>query len=396
MPRVNSLIVTLALLILAAACGNADTPVPTATVGLITTPTPTEDDSTKQIEVVLTKARQAMSEAQSYRFIADLSIQTDTSVRKTLFTAEWTGPDRYRMRVEELGEGTGNVQEAISVGGRVLVSDSDHENGAWTEPRSELYGISPRRITIPDLDDTVLLDDEEIDGLAVYHVTGALMSKVAQGAPVPVTTYALFISKETMLLRRMVIETDFSELAKSAPSGDPYVPTSQLITYNFHGYNEPVTIELPTASVDLIPTPTPTPTPQPRPTVTNGATGALPCGSFEDTPDSSWEYHLRLKNSTGVDFDCLTLSLEGNRKDFVDFKDGQITEYQPARFAFEYCVSVIGYVNGEKYSTFFIECLGYPALPPGIHTYELTLTGETNIAGDKDILVTATENTSPP
>ncbi len=150
----------------------------------------------------------------------------------------------------------------------------------------------------------------------------------------------------------------------------------------------------PTATVDLIPTSTPTP--QPRPTATNGASGPIPCGSFEDTPDPGWEYHLRLKNSTGVDFDCLTLSLEGNRTDFIDFKDGQITEYQQAISAFEFCVSVIGYVNGERYSAFTLNCLGYPGLPPGFHTYELTLTGETNIIGDKDILVTTTENTSSP
>jgi len=49
MTRVISLVAPLAFLILAAACGNADTPAPTATVGLIPTPTPTEDDSTNQI-----------------------------------------------------------------------------------------------------------------------------------------------------------------------------------------------------------------------------------------------------------------------------------------------------------------------------------------------------------
>jgi len=51
MIRVISSILPMALLILAAACGNSDTPVPTATVGLTPTPTttPTEDDSTNQI-----------------------------------------------------------------------------------------------------------------------------------------------------------------------------------------------------------------------------------------------------------------------------------------------------------------------------------------------------------
>lgn len=149
------------------------------------------------------------------------------------------------------------------------------------------------------------------------------------------------------------------------------------------------------STVDFIPTPTSTPTPRPRPTATNGASGPIPCGLFEETlPDPSWEYHLRLKNSTGVDFDCLTVIFPGNRTDIIDFKDGQITEYRQARYAYEYCVSVFGYVNGERYSVFIIDCLGVPSLPPGSHTYELTLTGETNITGDKDIVVTPMEDIS--
>jgi len=233
--KVISLIIVLVTSMLLATCSSSSPP--------------NEADSTNQIEEVLTKARQAMSEAQSYRFIADLSIQTDAGVREAHFTGEWARPDRIRMRVEGLVEGTDSVQEVISVGGRVLVSDLDRENGAWTEPGPELYGISSLRITIPDLDDTVLLDDEDIDGLAMYHVTGTWMSEAVQRAAAgPVTSYDLFIGKEDLLLRRMVIESKFPELAESAPSEEDYIPISGLITYDFHGYNEAVTIELPTAS----------------------------------------------------------------------------------------------------------------------------------------------------
>lgn len=124
-----------------------------------------------------------MSSERPLIFVSDQNHINGPGVREAHFTGEWAVPDRYRVRVEGLGEGTGSVQEVISVGGRVLVSDLDRENGAWTEPRSELYGNSSLRITIPDLDDTVLLDDEVIGGLAVYHVTGTLMSEAVQGVP---------------------------------------------------------------------------------------------------------------------------------------------------------------------------------------------------------------------
>lgn len=232
--KVISLIIVLVSTMLLATCSSSSPP--------------NEDDSVKQVEEVLTKARQAMNEVQSYRFIADLSIQTEAAVQDAHITGEWAGPDQQRVRVEGLVEGTGSVQEAISVGGRVLVRDLDRENGAWTEPGPEIYGIASSRISIPDLDDTVLLDYEEIDGLAVYHATANSASKVVQGVPIPVVTHHLFIGKEDMLLRRMVTEADFPELGESAPSGEDYLPISLLITYDLYDYNEPVTIELPTAA----------------------------------------------------------------------------------------------------------------------------------------------------
>ncbi len=196
-------------------------------------------------EELLAGTRDAMGGVHSYHFAAVLTGQTDDGVQQTQITGEWASPDRYRMRMEPLGRGAGHVQEIVSVGGRVLASDSDYQGGAWTEQRSvPPSGLSGRSF-VPELDDTTLLEDEVIDGLAVYHLAGTSMSEFSEGIPAPVNTYDLYIGKENMLLQRLVIETDFSGFAESAPSNEDSVPTSQRATYDFYDYHQPVRIELP-------------------------------------------------------------------------------------------------------------------------------------------------------
>ena len=186
-----------------------------------------------------------MSEVQSYRFEADLTHRSEEGVQQARLTGEWASPDRSRMRIEGLGEGEGHVQEVISVGGRVLASDSDDQGETWTEQRSMPSGALSSGSMVPEMGDATLLEDEVIDGLTVYHLTGTRTPDFAEGVPAPVSTYGLYIGKEDMLLRRLVIETDFSGLAESAPSGEDYVSVSQRVTYEFYDYNQPVTIELP-------------------------------------------------------------------------------------------------------------------------------------------------------
>jgi len=189
-----------------------------------------------------------MSGVHSYRFAAELTGQTDEGVEQARLTGEWASPNRYRMRVEGLGKGAGHVNEMVSAGGRVLASDSDYRGGAWTEQRSMPPSTLSSGRLVPELDDAAQLEDEVIDGLAVYHLAGTSVSEVVEGLPGPVSTYDLYIGKENMLLRRLVIETDFSGFAESAPGNEDFVPTSHRVTYDFYDYDEPVTIELPESS----------------------------------------------------------------------------------------------------------------------------------------------------
>ncbi|MCH8989459.1 MAG: hypothetical protein IIA92_11720 [Chloroflexi bacterium] len=93
-------------------------------------------------------------------------------------------------------------------------------------------------------------EDAVIDGTPMYHVTG-----IYEPDPLPPPAYqgpqhyGLFVDKETMRLRRLIITSEFS-VPGPLGDGEGQRPAeesrmSMRLVYDYFDYNEPVAIELP-------------------------------------------------------------------------------------------------------------------------------------------------------
>jgi len=269
-----ALSIVLALTLAVTACA---TPTPTPT----STPTPT-----LTAEGILARAREAMGKVQSYRYSANIMVESDEGVQEGMMSVEWAAPDRLYMKFEGFGEAAGQVNELIVVGERVFARGSDYRDRAWEEQSSggpKAYGarltMSSHPNLLPDhkLQDLRMLGGETVRGVAVFHIRGARTTEttlppdpggeakeeeISHSTPPPgqspesrhimTMEYSLFISKSDYRVLRMLVDVSMVFYPPSAPGGEvkeeEISHLTQRVTYDFYDYDESVTIELPDVS----------------------------------------------------------------------------------------------------------------------------------------------------
>ena len=241
----TALTIVLALVLAAAACARATpTPPPTA-------------------EEVLSRARDAMSEVQSYRFSADMGGEGEEGMKSVAVSGEWASPDRLHIRLEKRGEDAGDVNGVIAVGERTFVRDSDYTDGAWQEQEPEPAGEVRPPFDIPssdDLSDLQMLEDEMINGVSASHVRAMLMTaspvpsrppsdEASQDDQMVTVVYDFFVSKADYRLLRVKMDIDMFMPPSIKPGEEPdeeqEVHITSRVTYDLYDYNEPTTIEVP-------------------------------------------------------------------------------------------------------------------------------------------------------
>jgi hypothetical protein len=217
------------------------------------TPTPT-------VEEVLDQARAAMGGAQSYRFSIDMESESDGRLQKAVVSGEWAGPDRLRVKIEEVGSDEGHVNEVIVIGERTFVRDSDYTDGAWQEQQPEAMG----RVGIFDVPDDLtglqMLEDETIHGGVAFHIRGIQDILPITGTPIKGTeqgrftmVYDLFISKSDYRPLRVMIDANMVIPLPAGADGSSGEEigrnTNSRYVADFFDYNELVNIEPPESVV---------------------------------------------------------------------------------------------------------------------------------------------------
>ena len=210
---------------------------------------PSAPGSTLSAEAVLEQARLAMDAVQSYRYTGEISIEADEDVPKTHLEGEWASPGDSRVRISKAGPDEAILQEFVSVGGRALGRIAHLTGGDWIRMAFPVTWALSRDLMFPELDDAEVAEGETIDGRPMYYVTGLFEPDVQQNSAPQVSRYGLFVDQETMRLRRLVINTEFSA---PGPAGEAVgqefeerFQYSQHVVYDYFDYNEPVAIELP-------------------------------------------------------------------------------------------------------------------------------------------------------
>ena len=189
-----------------------------------------------------------MGQMRSFRFSAEIVQKSDDGLLKGRQSSEWAAPDQWHMKLEALGEFTGQVSETLVSGERLFSRDSETMGGAWWEmpsfpPERTTYKLEPDSfLAVPDLEKVRLLDDETVKGVAVFHITGETIQKRALPPRFParpegdaaefVTNYAWLIAKDDYRLLRYITEQDMG-------------PATHRTTMDFYDFNQPVMIEVP-------------------------------------------------------------------------------------------------------------------------------------------------------
>ena len=217
-------------------------------------------------EEILAKAHDTMAEVQSYRFRGDIVHDSDEGVQEARVTGEWAAPDRMHTRIEGPGSDAGHVIELINVGERMFASDSDYNEGAWTEQRLGVLAQASSRSTssllaVPDGVELQASEEDAVNGVPVFHLTYIGKQEASEptssgedGPPVSsqyVALVELLISTEDYRLLKTVREVKFIShvnAAEGRPEAEDLIAT-QRSSMEFYDYDQPITIELPEPGV---------------------------------------------------------------------------------------------------------------------------------------------------
>jgi len=215
---------------------------------------------------VMAKAYAATTELQSYRMFSSIKSTLEGKTSEATFETEFVAPDRHRGKATMNGDWV----EFIIIGDKQYIRDSDPS-------RTTSVGVSSSSIlskedTLELLDiltDLEKLPDEKIDSTVCLHCRGRvdmerqieeikaglapsdpndarLLEEVEQLRNVKIEV-ELWIGKDDYLIRQM-------EKDMQVPSEDTGQWDTSSAMWKFYDFNEPITIEPPTAeSGELLP-----------------------------------------------------------------------------------------------------------------------------------------------
>ena len=199
------------------------------------------------------QARQAMDAVLSYRYngeiTGEISIVDGEDIQKARIEGEWSSSGDSRIRISEAGTRDSTLEEFVTVGGQTLRRIADYADGAWVRLEDPLSAALSRNLVFPKLEDSEVVEGETIDGRSMYHVTGRYEPYFQRQSEHQVSHYGLFVDQETMRLRRLVIDYEYStSVPADVAGGQVQTEIAQSgghVVYDLFDYNEPLVIELP-------------------------------------------------------------------------------------------------------------------------------------------------------
>lgn len=227
------------------------TPVPpTATPTLVPSPTPPSP------EAMLEAANAAMAKVETYHFemVIEMSVGMEglTVDVPISFSGDYQAPDRMQalMSIEFLGISI--ETELITIGG--ISYATDPMTGDWEKQTEDTESVTPFQ---PDsfigadsfeLENPELVGLEELDGVAVYHISGSVPPEGFEeifGDSGGETTFVIdyWIGMEDNLVRKIMLNVTFSANFLGTPGELQEVSLAAEI--NFTDFGKEVYIEAP-------------------------------------------------------------------------------------------------------------------------------------------------------
>lgn len=203
---------------------------------------------------VLSGAREAMRALQSYRYEIEVAQERANGKKMTTrTTVALSYPDRAHVRFGALGAADMDIQESIYVAGRTFLKGQG--GTVWQEDRgASAFGMETllKNDIVPQLDAVTIKGEETLDGEQVYRLEGSQEIKAPEGIVIPVNSYTLWVSIESLQLRQMSGRQEWTFPADTQIPPEEQLK-QQIWNYRFLTFNEPVDIKLPENRIDLPP-----------------------------------------------------------------------------------------------------------------------------------------------
>ena len=217
------------------------TPVPTSALGILESPSLTAAE-------IFRLSVEAMESSDSFSYVLEMAVPVDDSglpVVSFLISGVFLAPDRERISMTFRAGGLSMEMEFISIGDDFYVRDPI--TGVWSlqshEPE-DVYGLAYLFLDPGFASAVTLVGLADLDGRPVYHLRGSpvvdILGDYPSVAPVDGVQSAqvdFWIGSDDFLLRRTVLDISHADGFGS--------PVSTMVSVSFHGYGEPVVIEVP-------------------------------------------------------------------------------------------------------------------------------------------------------
>ena len=225
------------------------TPVPTSVPGIPDSPVPgiIPKSPVPTAAEIFRLSVEAMESSDSFSYVLEMAVPVDDSglpVVSFLISGAFLAPDRERISMTFRAGGLSMEMEFISIGEDIYVSDP--LTGAWSiesrEPE-DVYDSVDLFLDPGFAGAVTLVGLADLDGLPVYHLRGSPVVDIlgdypgVAGEDVQLAQVDFWIGSDDFLLRRAVL--DIFHTDGSGP------PVSTSVSVSFHGYGEPVVIEVP-------------------------------------------------------------------------------------------------------------------------------------------------------